>query len=115
MESITKSKDGDVIILKVKGNIQHIDTPNFEKQLEEVLKENNFKIVIDLSNIKHVSSSALGILIAMERKVKRKNGDIRLVITEPEVQRVLQITLLNRIFQIYSNVSDAVESFKMMK
>lgn len=111
MESIVRNKQNDIIILKIKGNIQHTDTPNFEKELEKLLEENVIKIIIDLSNIKHVSSSALGTLIAMERKVKRKNGDIRLVITEQEVLRIMQITLLNRVFHIYNNIQDAINSF----
>jgi anti-anti-sigma factor len=111
MESITREKKEDIVILKVKGSIQHSDTPNFEKELEKLLEENLFKIIIDLTNVKHICSSALGILIAMERKVKRKGGDIRLVITETEVLRVLQITLLNRVFQIYGTLKEAIESF----
>ncbi|GIX42317.1 MAG: hypothetical protein KatS3mg129_2050 [Leptospiraceae bacterium] len=115
MESITREKKDDVIILKVKGNIQHTDTPNFEKELEKLLEENAIKIIIDLSNVKHVCSSALGSLIAIERRIKRKGGDIRLVITENEVLRVMQITLLNRVFQIFDTIQEAIESFKKMQ
>lgn len=115
MENITKIKEDDVIVVKVNGNIQHLDTPNFEKELEKILEENYYKIVVDLTNVKHVSSSALGILISLIRKVKRKNGDIRLVVTEDEVLRVLQITLLNRVFQIFGTSKEAVDSFKKQK
>lgn len=116
MDSISKSKQEDIIILKFKGSIQHSDTPNFEKEIENVILEQNlYKIILDLSLVNHISSSALGSLIAMERKIKRKNGDIRLVITEPEVLRIMQITLLNRVFQIFSNVQDAIQSYKNLK
>jgi len=115
MESIAKEKKEDITILKVKGNIQHTDTPNFEKELESLLEENVIKIIIDLTNVKLVSSSALGTLIAMQRRIKRKGGDIRLVITENEVLRVMQITLLNRVFQIFGTLADAIESFKKIE
>ncbi|MFN3604939.1 MAG: STAS domain-containing protein [Leptonema sp. (in: bacteria)] len=116
MESFTKSKQDDVIIVKIKGGIQHSDTPNFEKELESIILEQNlYKIIVDLTNVNHISSSALGVLIAMERKLKRKNGDIRLVITEPEILKVMQITLLDRVFQIYNNSQDAIHSFKNLK
>jgi anti-anti-sigma factor len=114
MESITKEKKDNITILKVKGNIQHTDTPTFEKELEKLLEENVLKIIIDLTNVKLVSSSALGTLIAMQRRVKRKGGDIRLVITENEVLRVMQITLLNRVFQIFGTLPEAIESFKKL-
>lgn len=114
MEAISRNKQDDIIILKFKGNIQHSDTPNFEKELENVILEQNlYKIILDLTSVNHICSSALGILIAMERKIKRKNGDIRLVITEPDVLKVMQITLLDRVFQIYSNLQEALNSFKL--
>ncbi len=50
----------------------------------------------------------------MQRRVKRKGGDIRLVITENEVLRVMQITLLNRVFQIFGTLPEAIESFKKL-
>ncbi len=115
MESISKSKLGEIVILKVTGSIQHTDTPVFEKELEKILEENLIKVIIDLTNVKHVCSSTLGTLIAMERKIKRKNGDIRLVITEQEILRIMQITLLNRVFQIFNNLQDAIDSFKKIK
>ncbi len=111
MESVSKSKKDDIVVLKIKGGIHHIDTPSFEKELVSVIEERNYKIVLDLTQTEYLCSSSLGVLISLERKIKRKGGDIRLVIIKAEILKVLQITLLNKVFRIFSSLEEAIKSF----
>ncbi len=113
MDSISRHRKGDVDILTVKGNIQHTDSPAFEKELERTLEQGSFNVVLDLTGVQHVCSSALGALISIKRRIRRHDGDIRIVTTAADILRVLQITLLDRVFLVFDNVDAAVHSFQV--
>jgi anti-anti-sigma factor len=96
----------------VKGSIQHTDTPVFEKELDRTLEAGGRLIVLDLTSVAHICSSALGALISLKRRIRRYEGDVRIATTSGEVLRVLHITLLDRVFQVFENVDAAVNSYQ---
>jgi anti-sigma B factor antagonist len=68
------------------------------------------KFVLDFSNVGHLSSSALGILITLAKRVREKAGQLRLCGIQPALLEVFMITRLNEIFQIYPSRQEAVDS-----
>ncbi|MHC4981831.1 MAG: STAS domain-containing protein [Planctomycetota bacterium] len=68
------------------------------------------KLVLDFSSVTHMSSSALGALITVHKKVQEKNGQLRLACIHPSIYEVFVITRLKEIFHIHSSVEDALTS-----
>lgn len=68
------------------------------------------KIVLDFRNVTNMSSSALGMLITLHKRVREANGQLRLCNIQPTIEEVFKITRLNEIFQIHRNQKDAVDS-----
>lgn len=112
MDPIKKTEEGSVHILEIGGSIQHGDTPAFEEGIEKVLNEGARFVLLDFSRLRYICSSALGVLIASKRKIRRREGDIRIVLTEGDVLRVFRITLLDRVFHFYEDRASGVDSFK---
>ena len=112
MDPIKKSQEGNVSVLEISGSIQHGDTPAFEEGIERVLNEGARFVVLNFTSLRYICSSALGVLIASKRKVRRREGDIRIVLKEGDVLRVFRITLLDRVFHSYDDLGGAVKSFK---
>ena len=69
------------------------------------------KIVLDFSNVDHLSSAALGMLINVNNRVKQQNGQLRLANIKPAIMEVFEITKLNKLFKITKNRVDALGSF----
>jgi len=113
MDSISRNRKGDVDILTVKGNIPHADSPAFESALADAVENGSSLLVLDFSATAHVCSSALGALISAKRRIRRREGDIRIVVQSGEVERILKITLLDRVFMLFDNVDAAVRSFQV--
>lgn len=68
------------------------------------------KFVLDFANVAHLSSSALGILITLSKRVREKGGQLRLCGIQPALLEVFTITRLNEIFRIFPNRQEAIES-----
>lgn len=69
------------------------------------------KILLDFTNVDHMSSAALGTLINISNRVKEKNGQLRLANIKPQIYEVFVITKLNKLFRIFSTRDEATSSF----
>ncbi len=70
------------------------------------------KLLLDFSNVEHLSSSALGLLITINNRVRAKGGQLRLANIDPQIYEVFVITQLNKLFQIHADTEQALASFK---
>ena len=68
------------------------------------------KIVLDFSEVTHMSSSALGVLITIHKRIREKNGRLSFAGIQPSIYEVFVITRLKEIFPIHSSVEEAVAS-----
>lgn len=68
------------------------------------------KLVIDFANVTNMSSSALGMLITLHKRVKDAYGVLRLCNIQPTIAEVFKITRLDEIFQICQSRGEAITS-----
>jgi len=71
-------------------------------------KTPNIQLIIDFSNVKFLTSSVLGLLIRISKKVYETEGTLRLCSIGPKIFDVFRITRLDKIFDIQPNVDDAM-------
>lgn len=89
-------------------NIQQIG-----RRLGEIIDaDDDMRLLIDFSNVEHLSSAALGTLITVRNRVHERGGQLRLSNIGAQIYEVFIITRLNRIFEIYPSDEEAIESFK---
>jgi anti-anti-sigma factor len=60
-------------------------------------------LVIDLTNIDFLSSSALGKFVDINRKLRAAGGHLTLVTTSPEILKTLSLTGLDRLIEVWSS------------
>ncbi|MBH05623.1 MAG: hypothetical protein CMJ20_04815 [Phycisphaeraceae bacterium] len=78
------------------------------KQLEQlVVKSGQPKMIIDFSNLDHVSSAMLGVLVDLHRTAQKMNGEVRLASLSPSLSNVVKISQLEKLLKIYSTTQDA--------
>lgn len=68
-------------------------------------------LVVDLSQVEYLDSTALGVLAGM-RTVRRKNElpPAHLIVVSEQIRRVLAVTGLDRIWTIHRTLEEAVET-----
>ena len=57
-----------------------------------------------------MSSSALGMLITLHKRIREKKGELRLSGIQPPIYEVFVITRLNEIFQICQSREEALQT-----
>lgn len=68
-------------------------------------------LALDFGNVEYLSSSALGKLITLDRRMKGHKGRLVLCGIRPEILEVFQITKLNKVFDIRTDVAEALAAF----
>jgi len=68
---------------------------------------------IDISKVRFINSSGIGVLITLLTKFRNKGGDLVLVNPSEQVNKLLIITKLNAIFSIAQNKIEAVQSLNI--
>jgi anti-anti-sigma factor len=104
---------GDVVIQKV--NLKRAtfnEADNIKSNLEKDLNDGMRKIVIDLSDCKYMDSTFLGALIQALKNFSSNGGKIRLAGVHSEVEVLLNMTGMHKVFTIFKTKDDAIASFK---
>lgn len=102
----------DVVLLELKGRLLQSNTEELEMKLFSFYKKDKAQtLLIDLSQVSHISSSILGILVAMRSQMQKKGGDIVLIITRKDILTLFETTRLIKIFEIYKQRDIALSAF----
>lgn len=81
-----------------------------ESSFMPLIEENSpLKLVLDFSNVKFLTSSVLGLLIRVSKKIYESEGVFRLCCIQPKIYEIFKITRLDKIFEIYPTRQDALE------
>ena len=108
---ITERLQNGVSVLAVVGTV---DSLTSEKMLSAFLSQINAGIsslVADLRGVDYTSSAGLRALLASQKAIRRKGGDLRLAGVQPNVLKVLKLSGFTSIMKIFDDVDTAVASF----
>jgi len=109
---IKTSEKYTAVIIELKGNVMGgDDTKSFNELVHKLIDEGKTNIVVDLSSVKFMNSSGLGMLIGGYTTLKKANGHLKLANVTDKIESLLIITKLITIFESFDSVDDAVKSF----
>ncbi len=108
---ITTDKQGDIFICKLEGEIDFNNSPELRKSFIKLIENQARKIILDLEKVSYIDSSGLATLVEVVQKLKGSNGQLKLVNLQEKVRGVFEITKLEKLFEIYPQVQQAIESF----
>lgn len=98
----------EVPVLAVGGEIDVYSAPELREKLLELSHADHTTAVVDLSDVSFVDSTGLGVLVSGLKRFREAGGDLRLVVTQPQILKVLEITGLSTVFAVRATVDEAV-------
>jgi anti-anti-sigma factor len=100
-----------VLIAHVQCYLDRVGAENFKYVLSERMKPGE-KVVLDLEKLVNIDSYGLDALLAAAQKAIENNSVVKLARVSADMQIVLDITRVYRVFEIYPTVEEAVKSFQ---
>ena len=108
---VSDAIEGDVGIFELSGKIMGGDESTlFFGKIREYLNYHKLNFVIDMKDVLWSNSLGLGMLIAALATVKKADGQMVLA-NVTNVQDLLAMTQLIRVFETYDSREEAMQSF----
>jgi anti-sigma B factor antagonist len=111
--SVSQQKDVTLVEFTENKILDEMNITEIGQALSDlIISRDKTKLLLDFSNVDHLSSAALGMLINVNNKLKEQSGQLRLSNIRPQIFEVFKITGLTRIFKILPTRAEALTSFE---
>lgn len=94
-------------VLSVAGDVDLHSAPVLRDRLTALAGGAGVRVTVDLSETTFLDSMALGVLLGAKKRLAGVGGELELVVSTPEILRVFEITMLDRVFEIHSGRDEA--------
>jgi len=102
-------RDG-IPVVSLRGEIDLVVAPDVQARIDEFLLGGSSTVIVDLSQATFLDSIALGVLVGALEQCRDAGGDLHLIVTDPRILKVLEITDLISTFSIHSELTDSYVS-----
>jgi len=103
--------DGDILAIVLRGDLDSTSAPEFNRQIQGHLDAGRSKIIIDCRNMGYISSLGIGSLVALQTKLRRRGGEVKLAAIFGPAMDVIRLVRLDRILDIHGDLEFARKSF----
>jgi len=100
----------DVGVVILEGEIDIYSAPEFKEVLVNGIESGATRVIVDLSRVTFIDSTALGVLVSGAKRVRPRNGNLDIICTDENIIRIFEITGLDRIFGIFPSRGEALKS-----
>lgn len=110
--NITVKKENEIAFVAINAEkATLVDAPEFRDTLLGLIENDTRKIVVDFEGVDFVDSTFLSALVIGLKKITERKGDIKVANLENPVRIMFELTRLYKVFEVFDNKLDAVESF----
>lgn len=100
----------NTLILRIAGDLIGEDSGG--RLIEAVTEAVSHQVptcIIDISTLRYINSSGIGVLITILTKFRNKGGEVYLMKPSDSVKKLLVITKLNAIFQVIQSEDEIIK------
>ena len=110
-ELMTIRENSDVIIVDLKKDVGNQVASELGETLGELVGKKPPKIAVNLGNVEHINSAAVGSLVVVARRMRQKGGDVKIYGLAEHLQRIFDRIGASRIVEIYESEGRAIAAF----
>jgi anti-sigma B factor antagonist len=99
--------DGRWTVVALKGDLDLSSAPSLKWALADLLDRGHSQLVIDLSQVGFMDSTALSVLVVVKRSLP-DDGLLTLAAASPGILKLFEVTGLDQAFNLFSTVDDAL-------
>lgn len=113
--NVTRTDIKNISTLYLSGFLDAHTAPVFESNLQNLIKEERFRIIINHRDLDYISSAGLGVFMGFIEEIRDKGGDIKLSNMSPKVFKVFDLLGFPALFEIFDDEKEALQKFHATK
>jgi anti-anti-sigma factor len=102
---------GDILCIVLEGSLNATTTEEFNQAIKTHLDQGLSKIIIDCRRIEYITSIGLGSLVALQSRLRKKGGEVKLAGVYGLVADTIRLVGLDKVLGIYTDMEYAREAF----
>ena len=110
-EVITIRERSDVKIVDVNTNLGSYEVVNLRNTLDALVSQNTRTILVNLSQVQHICSAAIGALVGALRRLHRQGGELKVFGLAANIKQTFDLVGVTGILTIYDAESGALNDF----
>ncbi len=107
MLAVEVTRDQTCSIVQIDGEVDLYSSPELRTKLMELTGAKEKAIIVDLLNVKYMDSSGVATLVEALQQVGKYKGRLMLANLRDAVKDVFELSRLDKVFDIYSDVKAA--------
>jgi anti-anti-sigma factor len=109
MIEVNDKGQGVFVIRIVMQEVHTLDVPDLKEKLQKSIIEKDIKkLVLDLKDVKMITSSGIGIFLNINQSLK---SQLKLAAANSDVKKVLELTKVTSVIKLFDTIEDALKSF----
>jgi len=109
---ITLEEPGeDILLVKLKGMVDSESEPELQAALSQSFRDGRRRYIMDFGEVSYLNSKGLGVIASLLKKVRKEQGDVKLIRLTPSIFELFAITRLNNVFRIHEDLDAAIRDF----
>jgi anti-sigma B factor antagonist len=99
---------GETTVLTLRGEIDVYTAPRLRQAIVDIVDGGAQRLVVDMEKVDFLDSTGLGVMVEGLKRMKGRDGTLSVVATQDKIVKIFDITGLNKSFDIYQSVDEAV-------
>jgi len=97
-----------VLVVDLDGDLDAFTVQEVKKHFIKLIEDGYRKIVVNLSKVRYINSTSIGVLVGRLREIKSLKGQMVLAELSDRVNRVLTLVGGKKLFNIFDTEQEAV-------
>lgn len=102
----------NITVVSVSESVDALTAAELTKQISAQVEGGHVDLVVDLAGVEFMSSAGLRTLLGAVKESRSGGGDLRIVSTNPGVDKVLKMSGFHNIAKVFASQADALASFE---
>lgn len=103
-----------IVVVGLPQRLTRAHGRDFLLEIGPLLDVDRPRIVFDCSQVREIDRAGTDMLLHCVEQVIRQDGELTLSAVPAKIMAVLELTCVDRLFEIFQSNSDAVESYKRL-
>jgi anti-anti-sigma factor len=102
------------VIVTLRGKLsQGSQLDVLQAQLSKFIENGASQIVLEMAEVPHIDSAALGMIIHINGEIRAKGGELRIAGPQDRVLGLFKMTGTDQLLNIYADKGSALAGFKL--
>lgn len=110
-ESMTIRDNTDAKIVDVNEDLGSYAAADLRTAIDSLIGESAQKLVVNLSQVQHINSTAIGAMVGAAKRLRQNNGDLKVYGLADNLKRTFDLVGASSVLEIYDSEDSAIAAF----